>query len=998
MIRLVKIVFLFLFMTLIFSCGKTPTSVNNEDRTPPIVTIAFPTYGSEVHETVIITISVTDAGGIDSVIIFIDGINLGEILEMDGVYKYYWETSAIEDSTTHIIIAKATDQAGNNGRSEQVVVTVNNQGYAPMPVILEKPEVDGAFITLRWSSSIDIDFNRYELLRSEEGENLFKIIFSDSLSHQVVFTDSVIQSTGYEYYMRVLDNAELFSESNHRIVEYGEFFPPVAENFYGEIRGGSIDLNWNPVNISDFGNYVILKSTTNLSMIDSIKITDMNASSYSDLVSQYNDYEYKLFVFDNFGNNSYSNPISFSSAEFQPQNQVLFDPIVEGFNVYLFWSLNNDLDFKYYEIYRSKNGSQMELIQQIDIQSDTSFVDFVSQDGSYDYLISVIDQAGLIANSNLVSIPSEVFFPNPVQLLSVNVDADTISLNWTQNNDFDFALYRIEQSTDGGDFTGILDIEDQTITSIVFNVIQYHDYIYRISCIDSASLESRSNILNVNKELFLPSQIQLESLTLSGDQILLKWNYTTDSDFLKFEIFRNDVIISEIFNSDIRRFIDIVSQGFDYTYRIKVIDKALLESNSTEKSIYSNEFYPPPIEIENISYSESGVVLEWIPELIPDFQSIEILRASDSLFSDQELIAAVRDQNQQKYVDLTVVNKNNRYFYKLKRIDSANLESISNWDYITFYHDIAFLGHYDTNNGRDIVFVESDGYNHFVRWSKDGISALNMAISPNAEYVFLYTDQGFELLNLKNGQTQFIKSLDINSCCYKMIWSKDNNYVYFYEESNNLYRYNRALNTVSVIAGDVQNFDYSMETDIVVYSKSVDRLGIVDFDIFIFDGTDHQNITNIIRDNEYNPKINYSGTKVYYNKDLGSVIMSIELSDYGISEIMPLSDWNINTMTFSNDDRMFMVGGRLSEITQGLYEIFDSNGSYILIYPNESAGYEWGQIDWSPDYTYFCFDKENSIIIIETENIDNVIEIEEASLNPPNLQYPKWVKNKWANE
>jgi hypothetical protein len=731
MIHLIKIGFLFLFIALISGCEETPTSANNDDKTPPIVTIAYPTDGSEVHETVPIKISATDEGGIDSVIIFIDGINLGEILEIEGVYEYYWETSAIEDSTTHTIIAKATDQAGNTGQSELVTVTVNNMGFAPLPVILEKPEVNGAFITLRWSSSNDIDFNRYELFRSEEGENLFNIIFSNSLSHQVVFKDSVIQSTGYEYYVRVLDNSGLFSESNHRIVEYSEFIPPIPENFYGEIKGGSIDLNWNPVNISDFGKYIILKNTTNLSLIDSIKIAEMNASSYSDSVSQYNDYEYQLYVFDNFGNYSSTNPISFSSADFQPQIPILYEPIVEGSKVYLSWSLNTDLDFEYYEIYRSKNGSQIELINQIAIQNDTSFTDIVSQDGSYDYLISVIDQAGLTTNSNLVSIPLEVFFPKPVQLLSVNVNAETVSLNWTQNIDIDFSFYRIEQSTDGGDFTGILDIDNQSMTATKFNVVQYHDYSYRISCMDSVSLESHSNILHLEKEVFLPSPIQLTSLTLSGDQISLEWNYSTDSDFLKFEIFRNDVTISEIYNSEIRSFIDVVSQGLNYTYKVKVVDKALLETISNEKLIYSYEFYPPTLDIESISYSTSGVVLEWVSELIPDFQFIEILRASDSLFSDQELIATITDQNKYEYVDNTIVSKNNRYFYKIKVIDSANLESISKWTYITFYHDIAFLGHFDNYSGMDLVLIESDGYNNRVIWSKEGTSAMNIAVSPN---------------------------------------------------------------------------------------------------------------------------------------------------------------------------------------------------------------------------------------------------------------------------
>ena len=103
----------------------------------------------------------------------------------------------------------------------------------------------------------------------------------------------------------------------------------------------------------------------------------------------------------------------------------------------------------------------------------------------------------------------------------------------------------------------------------------------------------------------------------------------------------------------------------------------------------------------------------------------------------------------------------------------------------------------------------------------------------------------------------------------------------------------------------------------------------------------------------------------------------IDLSDLSRNEILNLSEWYFNTMTFSNDDRIFMVGG-ISSIPQGLYEISGpTGGGYNMIYSNQYAGYSWGFIDWSPDYRYLCFDKANSIIILEMDNFTNIFEIDE---------------------
>ena len=974
MFSLVKIIFPLLFIILILGCGETPTSTNNQDKTPPVVNIAFPIDGSEVHETVTIKIIVSDASSlIESVIIFIDGVNQGEALGIEGVYEYDWETSAIDDSTTHTIIAKSSDLSGNTGQSEVITVTVNNDGFAPRPVILENPKVSGAFVTLNWSPSNDFDFSHYNIMRCENSTDKFTMIFDDSLSSHVVFTDSVVQNATYEYYIKVIDKAGLLSESNHKTVSYSEFLPPTPTNFSGKVKGSVIELKWDPIFIPDFGEYAILKKTTNLSTEDTIKIFDMSQSSYSDSVSQLNEFNYSLLAFDNFGNYSVSDEISIHSSDFQPKLSTLYPPIVIGSSIQLRWSMNTDSDFQYYKIFRSKAGLPMDMLKLIDMQNDTTYTDLVEQGYSYIYLISVSDEQGLIANSNTVLVPAESFSPHPVQLLLVEVDADTVSIEWTKNTDTDFSHYRIEQSTDGEVFVNLLEIFDQDKLSMSFGVQQYHDYGYKIVCVDSSYIDSPSNTINIQKELFLPSQIDLTSLHLSGDEISLEWNYSTDSDFQKFKILRNDVTISEIYNSEIRGFLDIVSQGLDYTYKVIVVDKALLETTSNEKSIYSDEFYPSPVEITNISYDGSVISIQWTSSEIPDFKQIDILRASDSLFSDQTIIGKIHNQNESTYHDLDILTSYARYYYKLRIIDTGDLSSESiDYSYYTFYKQIAFIR--EVKGIRQLFCIESDGYNsqqltnisenvyHGLSWSPDG-----------KNIVFDTQSAGIYIVNLESKITKFLCNGGVPT------WSPegskialvDNKKIYIIDASGGtpkqLIEFEAgAINwspggqklalrsfgsitqiyTVDVDGGGLTKISreptiqddgprWSPDGTKILYISTIND----DTEIFVAnsDGTNHVNLTNNIGadyDHNWSPDGDYICFRSYREGSSSQIYLMnydgtspINLSNNSAFELLP---------SFSPDSEQIVFTSDVDGIANEIY-VMDRDGSnrYRLIYSDK---------------------------------------------------------------
>ena len=93
--------------------GGTPV-----DTTPPTVSITSPSSGATVSGTTSISFSASDANGISSRVIKIDGVTKSTSS------SYSWDTTAYSNGQ-HTIVCEATDPSGNTG-SDTHTVTVSN--------------------------------------------------------------------------------------------------------------------------------------------------------------------------------------------------------------------------------------------------------------------------------------------------------------------------------------------------------------------------------------------------------------------------------------------------------------------------------------------------------------------------------------------------------------------------------------------------------------------------------------------------------------------------------------------------------------------------------------------------------------------------------------------------------------------------------------------------------------------------------------------------------
>ncbi len=98
---------------------------NAPDRIPPVISIYYPTQGERLSGTVEIKADATDNVAVKNVYFYLDGKLKTLKINTSPPYVDRWDTRKIADGE-HTLQAVAEDAAGNQGRSENVIVVVEN--------------------------------------------------------------------------------------------------------------------------------------------------------------------------------------------------------------------------------------------------------------------------------------------------------------------------------------------------------------------------------------------------------------------------------------------------------------------------------------------------------------------------------------------------------------------------------------------------------------------------------------------------------------------------------------------------------------------------------------------------------------------------------------------------------------------------------------------------------------------------------------------------------
>ncbi len=100
-------------------------AAGGEDRTPPVVNVYYPAPGQQVAGSVQIKADVQDNVGVSWVFFYVDG-KIRSMTNGRSPYTLGWDTTREADGE-HVVQARATDAAENEGRSAEVHVVVGNR-------------------------------------------------------------------------------------------------------------------------------------------------------------------------------------------------------------------------------------------------------------------------------------------------------------------------------------------------------------------------------------------------------------------------------------------------------------------------------------------------------------------------------------------------------------------------------------------------------------------------------------------------------------------------------------------------------------------------------------------------------------------------------------------------------------------------------------------------------------------------------------------------------
>jgi hypothetical protein len=106
------------------------------DVLPPSVALLAPANGGTVHGDVLVRASASDDLGIARVVLSVDGVELGELVQPP--YELAWASGSVADGS-HVLTATAYDTSGNSATSNATVVTVRTAANAAYDAAREAP-------------------------------------------------------------------------------------------------------------------------------------------------------------------------------------------------------------------------------------------------------------------------------------------------------------------------------------------------------------------------------------------------------------------------------------------------------------------------------------------------------------------------------------------------------------------------------------------------------------------------------------------------------------------------------------------------------------------------------------------------------------------------------------------------------------------------------------------------------------------------------------------
>jgi hypothetical protein len=294
--------FLLILSLVFWACAEE----QQEDTTPPTVSISSPVSGQTVNEIITITVTTQDNEGINKVEFFIDDSLV--FIDLESPYEYQWNTAQYEDGSEHIVKVISYDNSDNSTESQPIMLIVDNSTSTPNGGNITSVTYTLTQMTVEWEESMDGDFRDYKLLYSETESGVKDTLetYTDisTTSYTITEFDPLIENW---FWVQVTDILGLSSIGTGMTNEIDS--PPTPSEIYPiESDNGSFIISWSQNNESDFLSYTLYQSQYGDMSDQSIVITINDNIDTSTIISDDLGY-FQINTQDIWGQESESNII-----------------------------------------------------------------------------------------------------------------------------------------------------------------------------------------------------------------------------------------------------------------------------------------------------------------------------------------------------------------------------------------------------------------------------------------------------------------------------------------------------------------------------------------------------------------------------------------------------------------------------------------------------------------------------------------------------------------
>jgi fibronectin type 3 domain-containing protein len=430
--------------------------------------------------------------------------------------------TGLDPNRTYYYVVELVDRIGNTVPSNEVSGR-STDNVPPDPVVLAPAsEITESSVTLNFTRSFADDFAEYRIYRgllpdlgNDPDRRLLGTV-TNVLNTRFVDDDEIEENQIYYYQVEVVDDLGATAPSNVVSATIPDRLPnAVTLQQPTSIGETTVLLEWTRNDDRDFDRYELRRAeqpgvTESATLV--VSISDADQRSHLDTGRRENTtYYYRLFTVDRGGNRVGSHEVQVTTANADPA-AVTLAPLTEVAGstpaVRLAWSQSGAHDFERYQIFRDTAPSVSEtstLVRAIFEPGVTSFTDMGLTDNQrYYYRVFVEDDAEGVTGSNEQSIVTANRPPTPVTLRVSDTSPTSITLSWTENENHDFAQYRLLQGFDATNFpivAGEFGVREQTSHTVFIPGGSTQTFFFKLVVfdqdIDSAQrLSSESNIVS----------------------------------------------------------------------------------------------------------------------------------------------------------------------------------------------------------------------------------------------------------------------------------------------------------------------------------------------------------------------------------------------------------------------------------------------------------------------------------------------------------------------